>query len=373
MFSTEDMNIPVYLVDSLLQSKVILKHGVMRHDYFLLIGILEAKRLYYSVHFVDLHVKSIKPNLDSLEKFLCIKMYHSLRQPKSQHCINIAVHIDYVTTEFEAIIACPSSSSSSRNGTITPPSSSLSSVRGSNHFSAKTIQCPDKTGSTFDHSGLPSPPLSTSPQRSNSIHSTVHMTSASSSCTNSTTPMPLRSYIEIVMKKSRMDTGTLLTSLCYARRLKLKLFNTSKGMECTHHRIFLATLIIATKYIHDSAIKNKYWIDYSLQLFSGSEINLMEKQLLQLLDYKLEIPSHDFESLVNDIVQLHFQHKLQRYECPTTPNAEPFQWYPDKQHYRDSAYQSGPPSQNNFYSATTPVSTFHTLNPFKPSPPTLHY
>ncbi|OAD03116.1 cyclin [Mucor lusitanicus CBS 277.49] len=196
----------------------------------------------------------------------------------------------------------------------------------------------------------------------------------SSSFTSSTTPMPLRSFIEMVMKKSRMDTGTLLTSLCYARRLKLKLFNTSKGMECTHHRIFLATLIIATKYIHDSAIKNKYWIDYSLQLFSGSEINLMEKQLLQLLDYKLEIPSHDFELLVNDIVQLHFQQKLQQYECPTTPNAEPFQWYPDKQHYRDSAYQSGPPSsQNNFYSATTPVSTLHTVNPFKPSPPTLHY
>ncbi|KAL9539674.1 hypothetical protein MBANPS3_010127 [Mucor bainieri] len=285
--------------------------------------------------------------------------------------------LDYVTNEFEAIISCPSSSaatsssSSSKNGTITPPSSSSSSVRGGNPFSAKnSTQCLDKTGSTFDHSGLPSPPLSTSPQRRNSIHSSAHMTH-SSSCNNTNTPMPLRSYIEIVMNKSRMDTGTLLTSLCYARRLKLKLFNTSKGMECTHHRIFLATLIIATKYIHDSAIKNKYWIDYSLQLFSGSEINLMEKQLLQLLDYKLEIPSHDFELLVNDIVQLHFQHKLQQYECPTT--AEPFQWFPDKQHYRDSAYQSGPPSQNNLYSATTPVSSLHALNPFKPSPPTLHY
>lgn len=142
-------------------------------------------------------------------------------------------------------------------------------------------------------------------------------------------------------------------------------------MECTRHRIFLATLIIATKYIHDSAIKNKYWIDYSLQIFSGSEINLMEKQLLQLLDYKLEISSHDFELLVNDVVQLHFQHKLQQYQCPT-PNAEPSQWYPDKQNYRDSAYQSGPPSQSSFYSVTTPVSTSHTLNPYKPSPPTLH-
>lgn len=102
-------------------------------------------------------------------------------------------------------------------------------MRGSNHFSVKTsTNYPDTTGSTFDHSGLPSPPLSTSPQRRNSVHSTAHMTS-SSICANSNTPMPLRSFIEIVMKKSHMDTGTLLTSLCYARRLKLKLFSTSKG------------------------------------------------------------------------------------------------------------------------------------------------
>ncbi|KAL7319087.1 PHO85 cyclin-1 [Mucor circinelloides] len=301
-------------------------------------------------------------NIDSLPSFDFI-VFDKISKRKIPSYL-----LDYVTNEFEAIISCPSSS---RSGTITPPFSFSSSVRGASNFDAKNnVYCSDKTGSTFDHSGLPSPPLSTSPQRRNLACSTAHMT-PSSSCTNSNVPMPLRSYIEIVMKKSRMDTGTLLTSLCYARRLKLKLFNTSKGMECTRHRIFLATLIIATKYIHDSAIKNKYWIDYSLQLFSGSEINLMEKQLLQLLDYKLEISSHDFELLVNDVVQLHFQHKLEQYQCPT-PNAEPCQWYPDKQNYRDSAYQSGPPSQSSFYSVTTPVSTSHTLNPYKPSPPTLH-
>ncbi|KAI8642545.1 hypothetical protein BD408DRAFT_416409 [Parasitella parasitica] len=276
--------------------------------------------------------------------------------------------VDYVKSEFEAIISCPSSS---RNGTITPPSSSSSSAAsGNNNLDLDTQRHLYKTGSTFDHSGLPSPPLSTSPQRRNSTIPSIHMTSSSTSLNN---PMPLRTYIEVVVKKSRMDTGTILTSLCYARRLRRKLFNTSRGMECTHHRIFLATLIIATKYIHDSAIKNKYWVDYSSQLFSGSEINLMEKQLLQLLDYNLEIPSHDFEVLANDIVQLHFQQKLQQYQCPSIPCNEPsFPWYPTRQNYRDSAYQCGPPSQNSFCSATTPVSTLQMMNPYKPSPPTLH-
>lgn len=53
-------------------------------------------------------------------------------------------------------------------------------------------------------------------------------------------------------------------------------------MECTHHRIFLATLIITTKYLHDTALKNKYWVAYA-GMFTANEINLMEKQLLQLL------------------------------------------------------------------------------------------
>lgn len=137
---------------------------------------------------------------------------------------NANLHLDYVTNEFEAIISC---SSSTGNGSMTPPSSS-SATRAAPNFNLKNSYRSDKTCSTFDHSGLPSPPLSTSPQRKNSTNSIAHMT-PSSSTSSLNTPMPLRSYIEVVVKKSRMDTGTLLTSLCFARRLKLKLFNTSKG------------------------------------------------------------------------------------------------------------------------------------------------
>lgn len=130
-------------------------------------------------------------------------------------------------------------------------------------------------------SGLPSPPLS-SPESKCSTEHNQFTPYIPRPPTPPSTAIPLRSYIESVVEKSRIDTGTLLTSLSYARRLKSKLASTSKGMECTHHRIFLATLIIASKYIHDTALKNKYWVSYA-QMFSASEINLMEKQLLQLL------------------------------------------------------------------------------------------
>jgi len=56
----------------------------------------------------------------------------------------------------------------------------------------------------------------------------------------------------------------------------------SLGMHCTCHRVFLASLILAAKYLNDQSPKNKHWSAHST-VFSVGEVNLMEKQLLSLL------------------------------------------------------------------------------------------
>ena len=109
----------------------------------------------------------------------------------------------------------------------------------------------------------------------------------------------LEEFIQSLVDKSRVQVPTLMSSLVYLSRLQQKLPPVAKGMRCTVHRIFLASLILAAKYLNDSSPKNKHWARYSSVRgyegfgFSITEVNLMEKQLLFLLDWELRITNDD--------------------------------------------------------------------------------
>ncbi|KAI2725279.1 hypothetical protein DTO027I6_863 [Penicillium roqueforti] len=147
---------------------------------------------------------------------------------------------------------------------------------------AQVIRCEAHVTNTVNQNGQPTPP-STPPMDPSDLPALP----------------PIDTFIASLVARSQVQVPTLMSCLVYLGRLRSRLPPVAKGMRCTVHRIFLASLILAAKNLNDSSPKNKHWARYTAVKgfegfgFSLPEVNLMERQLLFLLDWDLRITEQD--------------------------------------------------------------------------------
>ncbi|OQO07079.1 hypothetical protein B0A48_07645 [Cryoendolithus antarcticus] len=116
--------------------------------------------------------------------------------------------------------------------------------------------------------------------------------------------LPLRTYIEETLRRSRTSYSTLQVALYYLVLIKAFVpkhdFTTEQSSDCAAsralmcgRRMFLAALILASKYLQDRNYSTKAWSKMSG--LKVAEINSNERTFLSKIDWKLHIAKPLFD------------------------------------------------------------------------------
>ncbi|KAG6819777.1 hypothetical protein H0H93_008743 [Arthromyces matolae] len=96
-----------------------------------------------------------------------------------------------------------------------------------------------------------------------------------------------------VITRAEVNTATLLASLVYIDRAKPHLHIALE--EWALERVFLGALIVASKYLNDSTLKNVHWA-LCTGVFGKRDVGRIEREFLDVLDFQLSIAEDDLLS-----------------------------------------------------------------------------
>ncbi|KAL9546723.1 hypothetical protein MBANPS3_006530 [Mucor bainieri] len=98
-------------------------------------------------------------------------------------------------------------------------------------------------------------------------------------------------FIREILKRSRATYSMLQLALFYIFRIKKLIFErlqrplANNELVCCGRRMFLAALMVASKYLNDKNYRNKTWA--KIASLNVAEINATEMVFLKLIDYQL--------------------------------------------------------------------------------------
>ncbi|KAF8904657.1 hypothetical protein CPB85DRAFT_1376901 [Mucidula mucida] len=96
-----------------------------------------------------------------------------------------------------------------------------------------------------------------------------------------------------VLSRAEVTMPTLLVALVYVDRAKPHLHIALE--EWALERVFLGALIIASKYLNDSTLKNVHWA-ICTGVFGKRDIGRIEREFLDVLDFELSVTDADLMS-----------------------------------------------------------------------------
>lgn len=129
---------------------------------------------------------------------------------------------------------------------------------------------------------------------------------------------PLYDFIKALVTGSNVQTPTLMSTTIYLRRLSKILPSNVIGISSTRHRMFVGCLIITSKNLNDSSPLNKHWKNYCLDMLSLSEINTIEREILELFNWNLEF---DESELIESLGELLIPQSTHRFNTETPSNS----------------------------------------------------
>ncbi|KAA6399665.1 MAG: hypothetical protein EZS28_004815 [Streblomastix strix] len=105
---------------------------------------------------------------------------------------------------------------------------------------------------------------------------------------NFSTYIPLGVWVGTIQSIGNLDDLNMIYGLALLKRI----LNRRQDLPFTYlnvHRLYLVSVIVATKFLDDITYKNKDWSTIGGRWFSLHEINTMELEFLLALDYSLHV------------------------------------------------------------------------------------
>ncbi|KAI5981972.1 hypothetical protein EDD15DRAFT_2405847, partial [Pisolithus albus] len=108
----------------------------------------------------------------------------------------------------------------------------------------------------------------------------------------------LQKFIAYALHRTKLHPSAAFAALVLLQRLKAR-FPTARGSSS--HRLFISAFMLASKVICDDTYSNKSWSIVAQGMFQLREINQMEREMCQYLEWELNVdPStlSEFEAMV---------------------------------------------------------------------------